>query len=241
MKTGKEISLFPGRCQSVSFSPDGCFLANGGGRFGTIGKFSGKVLQLWEVATGRKVLLTDALSSASVLRFSENGKILTSVDVWGNIIRKLDVETGESTVQNFENRSEKRITLPEPYALTHDKFAIGGKRSKIELWDVTTGKMLPIFDEIGKDKHVIALGIFSRWYAPRQCKQEHKWKHKDKQCDYGIPPATINQSFSETFFENKQVGQMYWLSLQMEKCSSAGAPIRRCGCGIPPLEGFLGG
>ncbi len=160
VKTGKEVSMFPGRCQSLSFSPDGRFLANGGRRFfGTVGKFSGKELQLWEVAAGRKVPLTDDLSSASVLRFSENGKMLTSVDVWGNIIRKLDVETGESTVQNFENRSEKRITLPEPYALTHDKFAIGGKRSKIELWDVTTGKMLPIFDEIGENKHIIALAF----------------------------------------------------------------------------------
>ena len=154
VKTGKEVSMFPGRCQSLSFSPDGRFLANGGDRD------SGKELQLWELATGRKVLLTDALSSASVLRFSENGKVLTSVDHWGDTIRKLDVETGERTVKNFEKRPVvKTVTLPEPYALTHDKFAIGGKRSKIELWDVATGKMLPIFDEIGINKHVIALAF----------------------------------------------------------------------------------
>jgi RNA polymerase sigma factor (sigma-70 family) len=160
VKTGKEVSMFPGRCQSLSFSPDGRFLANGGGRFGAVSKFNGKELQIWEVATGQEVSLNDALSSASVLRFSENGKVLTSVGVWGNTIRKLDIETGESTVKNFEKRSEKRIIIPEPYTLTHDKFAIGGKRSKIELWDVTTGKMLPIFDEIGENKHVIAL-VFS--------------------------------------------------------------------------------
>ena len=154
VKTGKEVSMFPGRCQSLSFSPDGRFLANGGDRD------SGKELQLWELATGRKVLLTDALSSASVLRFSENGEVLTSVDHWGDTIRKLDVETGERTVKNFEKRPvQKIVTLPEPYALTHDKFAIGGKRSKIELWDVTTGKMLPVFDEIGINKHVIALAF----------------------------------------------------------------------------------
>ena len=155
VKTGKEVSMFPGRCQSLSFSPDGRFLANGGGRD------SGKELQLWEVDTGRKVLLTDALSSASVVRFSEDGKVLTSVDHWGDTIRKLDIETGERTVKNFEKRPvEKTVTLPEPYALTHDKFAIGGKHSKIELWDVTTGKMLSIFDKIGENKHVIAL-VFS--------------------------------------------------------------------------------
>ncbi len=152
-KTGKEITMFPGMCQSLTFSPDGRFLANGGGRF------SGNELQLWEVATGRKVPFIDALSSASVVRFSEDGKVLTSVDGWGNTIRRLDVETDESTVKNFENRPERRITFPEPYALTHDKFVVGGRRTKIELWDVTTGKMLSIFDEIGEDKHVIALAF----------------------------------------------------------------------------------
>ena len=35
-KTGKELTMFPGRCQSLAFSPDGRFLANGGGRFGNL-------------------------------------------------------------------------------------------------------------------------------------------------------------------------------------------------------------
>ena len=158
-KTGKELTMFPGRCQSLTFSPDGRFLANGGGRFRAFGKFSGKELQLWEVLTGQKVSFTDALPSVSVLRFSENGKVLTSVDIWGNRIKKLDVETGEVTVRNFEERSVKRITLPEPYALTHDKFVVGGKCSKIKLWDVMTGKMLSISGEIGENEHVIALAF----------------------------------------------------------------------------------
>ncbi len=157
VKTGKEVNLFPGRCLSLSFSPDGRFLANGGGRFGSHGKLGGKELQLWEVATGKKVLATDDLSSASVLRFSEKGKVLTSVDIWGNTIRKLEIETGKKTLINLEERLEKRISLPEPYALTHDKMAVGGKRSKIELWDITTGKKLSTFDEIGENNHVIAL------------------------------------------------------------------------------------
>ena len=128
--------------------------------FGAVNKFNGKELQIWEVATGQEVSLNDALSSASVVRFSEDGKVLTSVDHWGDTIRKLDIETGERTVNNFEKRPvEKTVTLPEPYALTHDKFAIGGKRSKIELWDVTTGKMLSNFDEIGENKHIIALAF----------------------------------------------------------------------------------
>ena len=113
VKTGKEVSMFPGRCQSLSFSPDGRFLANGGGRFGAVSKFNGKELQIWEVATGQEVSLNDALSSASVVRFSEDGKVLTSVDHWGDTIRKLDIETGERTVKNFEKRPvEKTVTHP---------------------------------------------------------------------------------------------------------------------------------
>ena len=61
-------------CQSLAFSPDGRFLANGGGRYGSGGKFRGKELQLWEVATGNKVSLPNALLPASELRFSEDGK-----------------------------------------------------------------------------------------------------------------------------------------------------------------------
>ena len=45
VKTGKELSMFPGKCQSLAFSPDGRFLANGGGRFGGGGRFRGKELQ----------------------------------------------------------------------------------------------------------------------------------------------------------------------------------------------------
>ena len=146
VKTGKEVSMFPGICQSLAFSPDGHFLANGGGKFRGGGRFRGKELQLWEIATGRKVSLTDGLPAASVLRFSEDGKTLVSLGSWGDTISRLDMDTRKGKVEEIEERSSEKIksrVLPEPYALTQDKFAVGGWDGKIELWDMA-GKKLSI-------------------------------------------------------------------------------------------------
>ena len=145
VKTGKEITMFPGMCQSLAFSPDGRFLANGGGRYGSGGKFRGKELQLWEVATGNKVSLPNALLPASELRFSEDGKTLVSLGNWGDSIGQLDIETKKGNVEKVQERSWeviKRRSDSEPYALTHDKFAVGGTDGRIELWDTMTGKKL---------------------------------------------------------------------------------------------------
>ena len=159
-KTGKEVSMFPGTCQSLAFSPDGRFLANGGGRF------SGKELQLWEVATGRKMSLPDALLPASALRFSEDGKTLFSLGDWGDSIGQLDIETKKGDVKKIEGRSWetiKRRSLPEPYTLTHDKFGVGGRYGSIELWSTTTGKKLSTLRGHTKpsevEKHILALAF----------------------------------------------------------------------------------
>ncbi len=140
LKTGKEITMFPGMCQSIAFSPDGRFIASGGGRYTFHAGF-----QLWEIATGQKVELTDGTPPASVLQFSEDGKTLVTLGNQGDSIGRLDVETGKADVKNIKERSWEMIksrSMPEPYALTHDKFAVGGKDGKIELWDTMTGKKI---------------------------------------------------------------------------------------------------
>lgn len=160
VKTGKELSMFPGMCQSIAFSPDGRFLANGGGRYGTGGRFRGKELQLWEVATGRKVALTGDHLPASELLFSEDGKTLISLGNWGDSISKLDIETKKGDVEKIKERSWEvieRRSLPELYALAHDKFAVGLRGEGIELWDTTTGKKISTLR-----KHVKKLSIFRR-------------------------------------------------------------------------------
>ncbi|MYG00272.1 sigma-70 family RNA polymerase sigma factor [Candidatus Poribacteria bacterium] len=142
-KTGKEITMFPGACQSIAFSPDGRLLANGGGKYGSGGRFRGKELTLWEVVTGKRAALTGDHLPASELMFSEDGKTLISLGNWGDSISQLDIETKNGNVKMIEDRSWKMIKSrnhPEPYALMHDKFAVGRKDGKIELWDTTTGK-----------------------------------------------------------------------------------------------------
>ena len=139
LKTGKEIDMFPGMCQSIAFSPDGRFLASGGV------KSRGQELQFWEIATSQKVVLIDGPPSASTLHFSEDGKTLLGLGNWGELISQLDIETKQGNVKNIDDRSFEKIRRrhsPEPYALTNDKFAVGGQNGKIQLWDTTTGEKL---------------------------------------------------------------------------------------------------
>ena len=136
VETGKEISLFPGMCQAIAFSPDGRFLASGGG------KLRGQELQLWEVATRRKVPIIGGPFVGSVLRFSEDGKTLVSLNNWGDTISQLDIETGQGNIKHLEERQFTGSRGPEVYALTHDKFAVGNRDGKIQLYDTSTGKML---------------------------------------------------------------------------------------------------
>ncbi|MCG8622410.1 MAG: hypothetical protein MJE68_10500, partial [Proteobacteria bacterium] len=138
-KTGKEIALFPGICESLTFSPDGRFLANGG-----FGK-RGKELHLWEVTTRRKIPSTSESRRATALRFSEDGKTLVSVDSWGATISRLDIETGKKDVSKLEGHPDSLGHLVEVYAFTHDRVAGGKRDGKIRLWDTTTGKKLTTF------------------------------------------------------------------------------------------------
>ena len=135
VQTGKEISLFPGVCQSLALSPDGRFLASGGG------KFWESESQLWETATGRKVPLADAKRPASALQFSEDSKTLISLA--GSTVSRFFTKTGKVDRRNLEGYPKSgRMELPESYALTHDKAAVGKKDGRIHLWDTTTGKKL---------------------------------------------------------------------------------------------------
>ena len=139
VKTGKEISLFTGICESLAFSPDGRFLANGG-----FGKLWSKELHLWEITTGRKISFTDASRPATALRFSEDSKTLVNVDSWGATISRLDIETGERDVTTLEGQPDSLGHIIEVYTFTHDKVAGGKKDGKVRLWDATTGKKLTI-------------------------------------------------------------------------------------------------
>ena len=141
VETGKELSLFTGKCLCLAFSPDGRFLANSGG-------YSGETeIRVWEIATGREMSLTDLYASASALRFSSDGKTLVSLSSSGNAISRLNVETGRGKTKHLKTGlfgiglfSSEDFT--GVYAITHDRIAIGKEDGKIQLWDVTTRKKL---------------------------------------------------------------------------------------------------
>ena len=137
VETGEEKSVFMGGCRSLAFSPDGRFLANGGG-YSDVPK-----VELWEIATGREVLLADAYDSASVLRFSSDGKTVVSVSGAGDSIISLDVESGKAFARPFKSNPFGEFKGGnEVYAITRGKVAIGQMDGKIQLWDTTTHKAL---------------------------------------------------------------------------------------------------
>ena len=142
VETGREISLLPGRCESLAFSPDGRFLANGGGDpSSAIGGTRWETgLQLWEIDTNQKVTLHDPLPAASKFWFSEDSKTLVALNQAGDTIYWVDTDTRKSHVKKFENRLDSHPY--DVYALTHDKVAVAENSGILELWNSETGKKL---------------------------------------------------------------------------------------------------
>lgn len=147
VKTGEAISLFAGVCESIAFSPDGRFLVNSGGDyFSNLGESRwANRIELWEIATGQKVVFPDMPPAAVALRFSEDGKTLISLRKSRDIISRLDIETGKQTISKLGKGPG--YVHPEVYALAEDKIAIGMRNGNIALWDTTTGKKLSTFRE----------------------------------------------------------------------------------------------
>ena len=151
VETGKEISLLSGMSGAMTYSPDGRFIATGGGDpiSGLGGSPLEKGVELWEVTTQSKISLREDLPAAAILRFSYDSKTLVSLSLSRDTIYRLDIETGESTVTKMGKRPGYMYL--ESYALTDHKIAIGSKDGKIELWDTTTGKKLSTLREFGKE------------------------------------------------------------------------------------------
>ncbi len=151
VETGNEISLLQDLSGPMAYSPDGRFIASGGGD--PVTSFGGspleKGLQLWNVSAGSKVSLQGELPPASRLRFSNDSKTLVCLSMSRENIYWIDVETGEYTTTNMGKRHGYMHL--ESYTLTEDKIAIGSNEGKIELWDTATGKHLTTLREVGQE------------------------------------------------------------------------------------------
>ena len=140
VETGEEKSLFgSGVCKALRFSPDSRFL--------TVSSAE-TLIQLWEIATEREVPLIDLYGSASVLRFSSDGKTLIGLSSGGHTaITRLNIENGKGKTKHLKTglfgiglfSSED---FQGVYAMTSDKIAIGKREGTIQLWDVATRKKL---------------------------------------------------------------------------------------------------
>ena len=141
LKTGKEINMFRGMCQSIAFSPDGRFIAKSGGEF----KFH-EGFELWEIATGHRLPITDVVPSASILQFSSNGKTLISLNDKADTISRFNLELGTENMVVLEGHPDPESEgIPKAHAITNDKVAIGTWDGKVHLWEITTGKKLSTF------------------------------------------------------------------------------------------------
>ncbi|MCG9128743.1 WD40 repeat domain-containing protein [Candidatus Poribacteria bacterium] len=132
-KTGDEKGLFadePGHINALAFSPDGKVVASGG--------FSNPIVQLWELETGNKLksdTLDKSRDSVTGLAFSDDGRILIIVDMFGGL-RHWDVETDQIV---FITRDiDKHNVLI--YSEVLNVFAAGKENGRIQFYDASTGK-----------------------------------------------------------------------------------------------------
>ncbi len=164
VKTGKELHLFPGPCGLLAFSRDGRYLVNGGSKW-----FSGGEFQIWDTTTFCKVPLTKIPPKSVALRFNEDGKTLVSIES-GNYrksrvdsISTINLDTKQVDIKDVKKQFGSPLEYPKVYALTHDRFVIGGKNGLIKLWDIVSGKKVSTLDGhaeiIGMENYVTAVAF----------------------------------------------------------------------------------
>ncbi|MCG9129960.1 WD40 repeat domain-containing protein [Candidatus Poribacteria bacterium] len=131
--TGDEKGLFadnPGQINVLAFSPDGKTIASGG--------FANKIIQLWDLATGKKIrnfLLSRESDSTHGLAFSEDGGILIIIQESG-VMKHWDINTNEIKFNANMGKRYEAIT----YSKQLKMFATGLENGRIHFYDASTGK-----------------------------------------------------------------------------------------------------
>ena len=127
----KELSSDePAHINALVFSPDGKTVASGG--------FANPIIQLWDLDTGKDIkayTFTRENDSVSGLAFSEDGRILTIVDMYGGI-QHWDIETDQLSVITERVVNHEVIIFSRKL----NAFATGQENGRISFYDASTGK-----------------------------------------------------------------------------------------------------
>ena len=113
---------------SIVFTPDGRELITSGG---------GKVIQRWDVGTGREIATFD-LPEVNGIAISPDGTMIASAAV-GGVLALRDVTTGHELRSLGGQANAVRAVAVSPDGHT---LVSGGSKGAIQLWDTATGKAL---------------------------------------------------------------------------------------------------
>jgi WD40 repeat protein len=122
------------RCESVTFSPDGRYLA-GGGR-GVI---------IWDATTGREVQSLPGLrSDPEEVAYSPDGRLVAGTDsAEDGLVRVWDVAAGKQVFWNgYWSGRVSFAFRPDGRRLAVATGTVGGKRGVVKVWDTTTWKFV---------------------------------------------------------------------------------------------------
>lgn len=119
----------PSPVTSISFSPDGRWLATGG--------IGSQVVILWDLRTGNKrVLLEDEWGTAVAVAFSPDGGLLASASNFDRNVRVWDLKIGGASWVLRHARSVNSIAFSSDGAL----MATACNDGSVGLWAVATGQ-----------------------------------------------------------------------------------------------------
>ena len=141
-------SPFADRVESLAFSPDGKFLAIGGGEPSRAGE-----IKLWDLQSGKLARELPNIHSDSVfsLEFSADGKFLAS-GAADKIARVTDLSTGK-LFKSFEGHTHHVLGIS--WSLDGRTLATAGADGVVKVWDFTTGERKKNIE--GYDKEVTSV------------------------------------------------------------------------------------
>ncbi|MBI3418318.1 MAG: hypothetical protein HY043_23770 [Verrucomicrobia bacterium] len=142
--TGGIDSPLIDRVNTVRFSPDGKFLATGGGEPSRSGE-----IKLWEVATGKLAQSFTNVHSDAVfaLDFSPDGKLLASgaADKFAKVI---DLASGK-VVRTFEGHTHHVLSVA--WKADGRTLVSAGADNMVKVWDFVTGERKKNIEGFGKE------------------------------------------------------------------------------------------